>query len=60
MYAHSHVATLERVGRGVFANAGSWLDEPTYLKLSESSIEMHRWDGSLDSSALSSLERATV
>jgi UDP-2,3-diacylglucosamine hydrolase len=60
VYAHSHVATLERVGRGVFANAGSWLDEPTYLTVSERSIEMRRWDGSLDSPALSSLERATV
>ncbi len=58
VYAHSHVATLERVGRGVFANAGSWLDEPTYVKLSDRSIEMRRWDGSLESPALASLERA--
>lgn len=57
VYAHSHVAALERVGRGVFANAGSWLDAPTYLALSEDGIELKRWDGSLDSPALTRLER---
>lgn len=60
VYAHSHVAMLERVGRGIYANAGSWLDAPTYLSLSERAIELHQWDGSLDSAALSRLERVTV
>ena len=60
VYAHSHVATLERVGRGVYANAGSWLDAPTYLSLSETAIELHEWNGSLDSPATSSLERITA
>lgn len=60
VYAHSHVATLERVGRGIYANAGSWLDAPAYLKLSERSIALHRWNGSLDSAPLSTLERATA
>ncbi|MGI9140806.1 MAG: UDP-2,3-diacylglucosamine diphosphatase [Gemmatimonadaceae bacterium] len=57
VYAHSHVAMLERVGRGVFANAGSWLDAPTYLALTERAIELHRWDGSLDSEPDLALER---
>ncbi|CAN5610389.1 UDP-2,3-diacylglucosamine diphosphatase [soil metagenome] len=57
VYAHSHVATLERAGRGVYANAGSWLDAPTYLSLSDRSIELREWGGSLDSPALASLER---
>lgn len=60
VYAHSHVASLERVGRGVYANAGSWLDSPTYLSLSERAIGLHAWNGSLDSPALSSLERTTA
>src|SRR5687768_3206637 len=60
VYAHSHVAALERAGRGVFANAGSWLDAPTYLRVSERSIELRKWDGSLDSPATASLERATA
>jgi len=57
VYAHSHVAMLERVGRGVFANAGSWLDAPTYLALTERAIELHQWDGSLDSEPELALER---
>ena len=60
VYAHSHVAALERVGRGVFANAGSWLDAPTYLRVDERSIELRKWDGSLDSPPVSSLERTTA
>lgn len=57
VYAHSHVASLERVGRGVYANAGSWLDAPTYLSVSETAVGLHEWKGSLDSAATSSLER---
>ena len=60
VYAHSHVAMLERAGKGVFANAGSWLDAPTYLLLSEGSIELHEWNGALNSAALSSLSRASA
>lgn len=41
IYGHSHVAALERSpGGGVFANAGSWLDAPTYLRVTEKSIEL--------------------
>ena len=41
VYGHSHVAALERVaGGGVFANAGSWLDAPTFLKITEDVIEL--------------------
>lgn len=57
VYAHSHVAALERAGRGVFANAGSWLDAPTYVALSDGAVELRRWDGSLDSAPLTRLER---
>lgn len=60
VYAHSHVPTLERAGRGVFANAGSWLDAPTYLKITERAVELHEWKGSLDGAPLSSVERRAV
>lgn len=41
IYGHSHVAALERAaGRGVFANAGSWLDAPTFLRVTEDRIEL--------------------
>lgn len=41
IYGHSHVPALERAkGAGVFANAGSWLDAPTFLKITPEKIEL--------------------
>ena len=58
IYGHSHVAALERVpGRGVFANAGSWLDAPTYLRVTENAIELRSADGSAEGHCLHSIDR---
>jgi hypothetical protein len=58
IYGHSHVASLERVpGAGVYANAGSWLVDPTYLVVTPESIELRRWRGSAESDLLHSLDR---
>jgi UDP-2,3-diacylglucosamine hydrolase len=44
VYGHSHVAALERGPKGnVFANAGSWLDAPTYLRITPEAIELLEW-----------------
>ncbi|MGH7710990.1 MAG: UDP-2,3-diacylglucosamine diphosphatase [Gemmatimonadaceae bacterium] len=43
IFGHSHVATLESADRGVYANAGEWLVEPTYLRLERDRIELYRW-----------------
>ena len=44
VYGHSHVPALERGPQGgVFANAGSWLDAPTYLKITPDAIELLEW-----------------
>lgn len=44
VYGHSHVPTLERSSKGgVFANAGSWLDAPTYLCITPEKIELLEW-----------------
>ena len=57
VYGHSHVAALERMpGGGVFANAGSWLDAPTYLKLTAKSVELLEWDGSPEGKRLNSID----
>jgi UDP-2,3-diacylglucosamine hydrolase len=41
IYGHSHVAALEQAPTGgVFANAGSWLDAPTYLRITPEAIEL--------------------
>jgi len=45
IYGHSHVAELRRVGdEAVYANAGSWLDQPTFLRVTAERVELRRWD----------------
>jgi len=41
--AHSHVAALEPLGGGVFANPGAWLDGPQLLRVSAERIERGVW-----------------
>ncbi len=58
VYGHSHVATLERVASGnVYANAGSWLDAPTFLSLTPERAALRRWDGSAEGADLDVLDR---
>ena len=60
VYGHSHVPTIERGTTGaVYANAGSWLDEPTFLVVNEERIELRRWTGSAEGDRLDSLDRRT-
>lgn len=43
VFGHSHVpALVASPGGGVYANAGSWLDEPTYLRVTPERIELRR------------------
>ena len=59
VFGHSHVATLERAPNGgVYANAGSWLEAPTYLKITPGLAELLRWDsGSAEGVRLDALDR---
>jgi UDP-2,3-diacylglucosamine hydrolase len=58
VFGHSHDAVLERApGGGVYANAGSWLDAPTYLRLTPDAIELRRWDDSAEGERLDLLDR---
>ena len=60
VYGHSHVAALERVNAAqVFANAGSWLDAPTYIELTEQSIELLRWSGSAERHSLHAINHGS-
>lgn len=43
VFGHSHVATLERPTRGVFANPGAWLDAPRFLRITSERIALCRW-----------------
>jgi UDP-2,3-diacylglucosamine hydrolase len=48
VYGHSHVPALERApGGGVYANAGSWLFDPTFLCLTPEQVTLLRWDAEL-------------
>jgi UDP-2,3-diacylglucosamine hydrolase len=59
VYGHSHVAALERApGGGVFANAGSWLDAPTFLRITPERIELLEWrDDSAEGHRLDAIDR---
>jgi UDP-2,3-diacylglucosamine hydrolase len=59
VYGHSHVPALERApGGGVFANAGSWLDAPTYLRITPERIELLKWrEGSAEGDRLYFVDR---
>jgi UDP-2,3-diacylglucosamine hydrolase len=55
---HSHVATLERApSGGVYANPGSWLDAPTYLRIDDDRIALLRWRESSESECLHAIDR---
>ncbi len=56
-YGHSHVAALERVPGGkVYANAGSWLDAPTYLLITPERVSLREWRGSTEGPELYGLD----
>ena len=58
VFGHSHVAALSRVGGGgVYANAGSWLDAPTFLRLTTERIELRQWNGSAEGLHLDAVDR---
>jgi UDP-2,3-diacylglucosamine hydrolase len=59
IFGHSHVAALERSPTGgVFANAGSWLDAPTYLVITPERIELRSArEGSPEGHCLNSIDR---
>jgi UDP-2,3-diacylglucosamine pyrophosphatase LpxH len=59
VYGHSHVAALERMPSGnVYANAGSWLDAPTFLVVTPQRVALRHWEGSAESADLHAFDRA--
>jgi UDP-2,3-diacylglucosamine hydrolase len=60
VFGHSHVATLERLPSGtVYGNPGSWLDAPTFLRITGERIAMRHWDGSAESADLNAFDRVS-
>jgi len=55
---HSHVATLERLPSGaIYGNPGSWLDAPTFLRVTDDTVALRRWEGSAESADLHTFHR---
>jgi UDP-2,3-diacylglucosamine hydrolase len=58
IFGHSHVPALERAeGGGIYANAGSWMSKPTYLRIDERQIALMKWNGSAEGERLDALDR---
>ena len=58
VYGHAHEAELVRApSGGVYANAGTWLTAPTFLRVDDDAISLRRWTGSGDGDRLDELER---
>ena len=58
VFGHSHVPALERAPTGaVYANAGSWLDAPTFLRVTPDLVELCRWEGSAEGVRLDAVDR---
>ena len=56
---HSHVHTLERLPQGaIYGNPGSWLDAPTFLRITEEQVSLRQWDGSAESADLHTFHRS--
>lgn len=58
IYGHSHVPALERSPHGgIYANAGSWMTKPTYLRVDEQRVALMEWTGSAEGHRLDALDR---
>jgi len=55
---HSHVETIERApGGGIYANPGSWLNAPTYLRVDTDRIELRRWEANGVDTVVEAMEK---
>lgn len=57
IFGHSHIPTLERDPRGIYANAGGWAEHPTYLVIGEDRISLREWNGSAEGVELDAVDR---
>ncbi|MEP6495135.1 MAG: UDP-2,3-diacylglucosamine diphosphatase [bacterium] len=59
VFGHSHVATLEQLPSGaIYGNAGSWLNAPTFLRITDDAVSLRHWDGSAESADLNAFHRS--
>jgi UDP-2,3-diacylglucosamine hydrolase len=60
VFGHSHVPRLERLGPGVYANPGTWMDDTTWLSISEDAVRLHRWSPSDPAAVVAIEQRGTA
>lgn len=60
IYGHAHVPALERGPTGVYANAGTWMDDTTYLTIRADAVRLHRWSAADPGREVSSVPRAEL
>ena len=58
IHGHSHVPTLQRVGRGWYANAGAWYLDRQFLRIDDSTITRAVWSESGEGNVLDVGHRA--
>jgi hypothetical protein len=58
VYGHSHICFVERGPHGVYANAGGWMERPTYLVVTPERISLREWNGSADGTELDAVNRS--
>ena len=59
VYGHSHIGVVERGPHGVYANAGGWMERPTYLVVTPERISLREWNGSADGTELDAVDRGS-
>ena len=58
VFGHSHASSLERVTpTQIYGNPGSWLDRPTFLRVTPDRIALREWNGSAESPDLDAFDR---
>lgn len=57
MHGHSHVPLLERIGHGVYANAGAWYLDQQFLRIDHERITRLQWQASGEHVVLNAVER---
>lgn len=60
VYGHSHVAQLDATDYGVYANAGTWMDDTTYLTIRPDAIRLHRFSAGDPGHELARVPRAAL
>jgi UDP-2,3-diacylglucosamine hydrolase len=59
IYGHSHVPALVRISpTQIYANAGTWLDRSTFLRITDERVSLREWTGSAESADLDTLDRS--